>query len=179
MPVGRPPMEFDPERGDAICELIANHTTGLKKLREQYPEVMPNPLTLYKWLDANDEFAEQYARACQAQQDLCVDASLNELEELNVRSFAGSLANAEVSRLRELANHRRWRAERLARTRYGLRQAVELTGAEGKPIEVNHGDAFTQPDTLGQVIAGLEDLGALTDPRAESETRSNGHAKTH
>lgn len=55
----------------------------------------------------------------------------------------------------------------------------ELTGAEGKPIEVDHGDAFRHADPLAAVYAGLEEVGALPDASAARPPRSNGDATKH
>ena len=176
MPGGRP-SEYTPERGEAICDLIATSEVGISKLHEQHPDVVPAEATVYRWRDEYPEFRERLARAREAQMTYLVWQADEDIGSVDVEGL-GKQANAAVSQARERAAHRRWMAERVASGAWGSRQSVELTGANRGPVKVE--DAGVDDiDSLAEVLEGLEELGAFDEPRAEGSTNGSGKATRH
>jgi len=70
------PSDFTQEIADTICERIA----AGENLRQMCMEDgLPNERTVYRWLAANDEFCQQYARA----RKTWADAQLEEIVEVS------------------------------------------------------------------------------------------------
>jgi hypothetical protein len=68
--MGRPPIPYNPEVADAICEMIATTALGLEdvltEVRKTFPET-PGLSTVYKWLNSEPAFANNSARARELQ----------------------------------------------------------------------------------------------------------------
>lgn len=76
MPAGRPPIPFDPDMADEICERIATTEMGLEQVLEErrlLGKSFVSSTTIYKWLIQNGGFAEQSARARKMQAELLHD----------------------------------------------------------------------------------------------------------
>lgn len=131
--------EFSQEVADRICEGIADGKSLRALLRED--DSLPASSTIFKWLAANASFAEQYARAREAQADVLfddilsiADDGLNDTytdEDGHVRTNQDVIAR---SKLRVEA--RKWMAGKLRPKVYGEFKAVELTGANGGPVVI-------------------------------------------
>lgn len=65
MPGGRP-TDYNPEIAKRICDLVATHPYGLKKLHEMY-DWMPAVQTIKDWRRAHSEFLSQYLEAKELQ----------------------------------------------------------------------------------------------------------------
>lgn len=78
---GRPSIPFDQGIADEICERLVSSRMGLEyvldSMRPEFPAT-PGLTTVYKWMAANPEFAEDSARARLLSADTYVDAALNE-----------------------------------------------------------------------------------------------------
>jgi hypothetical protein len=68
------PKPYDAKTGDEICERLTNGES-LRKIT--LDEHMPAASTVFKWLTDNETFAEQYARAREAQADTLADEILD------------------------------------------------------------------------------------------------------
>jgi hypothetical protein len=75
MTMGRP-TKYTQELADLICEKVATHTFGLRRLTDMFPE-MPVVDTIYQWRYKNKDFSDQYAQAKQAQADLLAEECLS------------------------------------------------------------------------------------------------------
>jgi hypothetical protein len=127
-------LEFSQEVADHICEQIAEGRSLRAILRED--ENLPASSTIFKWLAHNESFAEQYARAREAQADslfdeilTIADDGLNDSytdEEGNVRTNQDVIAR---SRLR--VDARKWMAGKLRPKVYGEKIQTELSGNIG------------------------------------------------
>lgn len=125
--MGRP-STFTPELADAICEQIASGVT-LRELCAQ-PDT-PSWTTIWRWIQAHEDFRTQYARAREDAADFHAERALE--EALNVNdSEASRVAGA---RLRWDAL--RWHAGKCAPKRYGDRITQEHTGDGGGPMQHN------------------------------------------
>ena len=58
--LGRP-SDYSQELADLICERIATHGVGLKKLCEMYEDI-PEKITIRRWCIKDPQFRSQYAR---------------------------------------------------------------------------------------------------------------------
>lgn len=65
---------YTEEMGDAICERIAEGES-LRKICED--EGMPSRMTVFRWLEANEVFCDQYARARVWQAETLMDEILD------------------------------------------------------------------------------------------------------
>jgi hypothetical protein len=84
-PNGRPPIPYNPEIGDRICEILATTTLGLEAALEDVNETFATEelvglTTIYKWLRANEEFSKQYASAREHQAQILHDRAQQEAE---------------------------------------------------------------------------------------------------
>lgn len=112
--MGRP-SSFTQEVADSICEAIAESDYGLEQICED--ERFPDKSTIYRWLDANESFRDQYARAKLRQADTQAWRGTKE---------ALTASDAGLGRLKWDA--RRWNAAKLYPKVYGDKQEVAHTG---------------------------------------------------
>jgi hypothetical protein len=106
---------------------------------------MPRRETVFNWLHAHQSFFNQYAQAREAQADTIFDECLdiaddgsNDWMEKQTRSggVIDVVNHEHISRSKLRVDTRLAMAKRLAPKKYGDRTAMELTGKDGKPIEV-------------------------------------------
>ncbi|MBO0125113.1 terminase small subunit protein [Agrobacterium sp. OT33] len=122
--------EFNQRTADAICERLAN---GLSLRAICRNDAMPSKTTVFKWLLQNAEFADQYARAREAQADHFVDemveiADRPKLGKKTKRTSDGKLEETTF----DMTEHRRlqietrkWVAARMRPKKYGDKIDVE------------------------------------------------------
>lgn len=146
MTMGRP-SEFSAEIADKICEAIIEGS-ALYKICEQ--EGYPGERTVYQWLDRHPDFAQQYARARELQQD-------READKIVV--IADEATDPNKARLQ--IDARKWRASKLAPKKYGER------------IDLNHSGSIERLSDE-QLDAKLAELlgkaGVGVSPGGEGET---------
>ncbi len=126
------PSQYSPEIVDAICERMTNGQ-GLLKICTD-PE-MPGRVTVYRWLEANPDFKQRFARAREAQMDfyaeqilsIAFDESGDIILDQGKDGKTSSVANhAKVQRDRLKVDSLKWIASRLFPKRYG--DKMELLG---------------------------------------------------
>lgn len=109
------PSDFSQGLADAICERIADG----ESLRTICSAVdMPNNATVFRWLAANRDFSDQYARAREDQAESLAD---------EIVKIADEAEDANVARLRVEA--RKWVASKLKPKRYGEKLELEHSGS--------------------------------------------------
>lgn len=104
-------------------------------------EGMPDKATVLRWLAANEEFRDQYARAREAQADAIFDEILdiaddarNDWMERRGEEDAGWVANGEhIQRSRLRIDARKWMAGKLQPKKYG--DKLDLNHSGGVKIE--------------------------------------------
>lgn len=106
----------------AICKLLADGKS-LRKICEQ--EGLPEASTVCQWLRDDAAFAQQYARAREAQADTLADEIIDIVD-----------SEADSARARVRMDARKWYASKLAPKKYGDKLQTELTGADGGPVQV-------------------------------------------
>lgn len=133
------PEGYGHETADAICEMIADGQS-LRAICKS--EEMPSTSTVCKWLGKNTEFAEQYARAREAQADTLFDEILdiaddasNDWMERNGEENEGWQLNGEhIQRSRLRIDARKWMAGKL-KGKYSEKTVHEHGGIDGAPIQ--------------------------------------------
>lgn len=132
--VGRPSI-FTEAIADEICERIADG----ESLRSICTDAnMPAKSTVFKWLANNAAFADQYARAREAQADSLTDDILPIADDSRndwLKKWgeedenAGWVQNAEAMRRAQIRiDARKWLAGKLAPKKYGEKQQIEHSG---------------------------------------------------
>lgn len=107
---------------------------------------MPHRATVFRWLSQNEEFRDQYARAREEQADALFDELLeiaddgsNDWMERKNRDdqSIGWVENGEALRRSALRiEARKWMASKLLPKKYGDRTQMEVSGADGGPLQV-------------------------------------------
>ncbi len=123
---GKRPLEFKQYIADIICERIANGQSLREICRD---ENMPASSTVFKWLTRVEAFAEQYARAREAQADALFDEILTIADDgsndwMERRGDDGASLgwkeNGEAIRRSQLrVDARKWMAGKLRPKKYG------------------------------------------------------------
>jgi hypothetical protein len=127
---------YTPEIGQAICDRLSTGES-LRTICSE-PEA-PDLTTVLKWLD-NADFAQAYARARNVQADVMDAKILDTADECRAGTLDPRVAQVVMGAYQ-------WRAGRLAPKRYGDRAAVEVTGADGGPVQTEVTVRFTDPQT--------------------------------
>jgi hypothetical protein len=123
---------YTPELAQRVLEALAR--TG--SLRAVCKEVGINRDTVIGWVvDDKDGFATAYARAKDIGLDDLVDETLEISDAPPPLTALGATDSGAVAHSKLRIETRRWLAERMAPRRYGLKQDLALTGANGGPIE--------------------------------------------
>lgn len=148
--------EFTQEIADIICERI---TDGQSLRSICTDDAMPAASTVFKWLNEQPKFSEQYARAREAQADTLVDEMLDIVDDGRndwvIRhgdddDAAGWRVNGEhIQRSKLRLEARKWMAAKLQPKKYGERVTQELTGKDGGPIQTED----MTPNDLARRIA--------------------------
>lgn len=117
------PSEFTAEMADVICERIADGES-LRKICDE--DGMPNKATVFRWLAANKEFSDQYARARESQADTLFDDVLAIADQYD--SAADTLNQDHINRARIRIDARKWMAGKLRPKVYGEKLELEHGG---------------------------------------------------
>lgn len=110
---------------------------------------MPGLSTVFQWFAKHPEFAEQYARAKDAQADTLADEILeiaddarNDWMEIHGENDAGWKANGEhIQRSRVRIDTRKWIASKLKPKKYADRIDTTLSGDAASPIVISGTDS--------------------------------------
>lgn len=141
MPGGRP-SGYGPDIANAICERIADGQSLRTVCRD--PE-MPTTSAVLQWLIKHEEFAAQYARACEARSD----AFIEEMQEIahdgrndwmaqhdDAGEVTGWKLNGEaVQRSKLRIDTMKWIASKLKPKKYGDKLDLEHSGTIGVKFE--------------------------------------------
>lgn len=126
-------MPFDQEVADFICEQLVEGKSLRSIIRDN--KHLPSAPTIFKWLAQYEAFADQYARAREAQADTLFDDTLDiadETKEDYVKrlNFQGPLEGWEVNgeaiaRSKLRIDTRKWIAGKLRPKKYGDKFEVD------------------------------------------------------
>ena len=134
------PSTYTEEIADEICDSLAEGKSMVEICRADH---MPNPSTVYRWLEANEAFRNRYARAREDQADtladeiidIADDAQNDWMERQGDDASIGWQVNGEhVQRSKLRIESRKWIAAKLKPKKYGER--VELGGNVGMTVNL-------------------------------------------
>lgn len=139
---GRPAIDRQPIY-DWILEVTATTHYGIRTILQLIHLRLGHSIvstTFYKWLDDDEVFAAQYARAKEAQADLLVEQMIeiadDDSQDTTVSQRGNIVADNEfINRSRLKVETRKWIAAKLRPKKYGEKIAVE-PGSEGRVTEV-------------------------------------------
>lgn len=114
--MGRPTVKT-PELIAEICERVAQGRSVASVSRD---EDMPCHLTIWRWMNSDEEFCSRYARAIQARAMAHADG----IDDLVDRAVKGEIP-ADVARV--AIDAKKWTASRLLPKVYGDRTQIEAT----------------------------------------------------
>ncbi len=121
MPAGRP-TDYTVEIGDVICEGISNRQSLVKICK---PDDMPAVRTVYYWLRAHKEFLQNYELAKEDQAHNLVEDALDIADDEDI----------DPQHKRIMVDTRKWIASKYNTKKYGDKNQMELTGANGGAIK--------------------------------------------
>lgn len=144
------PTDYNQEIANLICERVAAHDFGIKKLCDMFPD-MPVPDTIRLWRWRHPEFSAQYAKAKAFQGELTAEEILDIaddgrndwMESLGEdgKPLGWKVNGEHVQRSRLRIDTRKWIASKLAPKLYGQpalsknledgKSAIELLLNEG------------------------------------------------
>lgn len=125
------PSKFSSDIADAICEEIAQGKS-LRSICER--DDTPAMSTVFKWLNENEAFSEQYARAREAQADALFDDVLAIADQYDSAQDKMDVDHIQRAKLR--IDARKWMAGKLRPKKYG--EKLELSGDADSPIHNVH-----------------------------------------
>lgn len=118
--LGRP-TDYTKDMADKICEKIANG----RSLRSICAEDGVPPMkTIYRWLEANEEFRHQYARAREKQADYFAEEIIEIADSAEAESAAVSKAKLQI-------DARKWAASKIAPKKYGDKTELDVKSSDG------------------------------------------------
>lgn len=126
--IGRP-SSYSEETADAILTRIAD---GEPLSRICKDDGMPSMPTVYRWLEANEDFRNRYVRAREEQADTLADDIVRIADEPPPpESEAGKIDSAWVAWQKNRIEARKWTAAKLKPKKYGEKTETEVTHKGG------------------------------------------------
>jgi len=122
--MGRP-SSFTQEIADEICERLAGGET-LRKICEDSATV-PDYSTIFRWLAANENFRDQYARAKEVQGERMADEIL---------SIADSATSEDYNAARLQVDSRKWLLSKIIPKKYGDSTLLKHADPDGNKLEI-------------------------------------------
>ncbi len=153
--LGRP-SDYSQELADLICERIATHGVGLKKLCEMYGDI-PEKITIRRWCIKDPQFRSQYARAKSLQIEALVDEIIeiadDATQDVIINEQGNKICNAEfIARSRLRIDTRKWLASKLAPKIYGLNP---MENESANPLPVLSLKGVTDPNEAAKIYAQI------------------------
>jgi hypothetical protein len=121
---GRPSI-YSQDIATIICAKIADGHSLRKICRE---EGIPSLTTVFEWLAAKPDFAEQYARAREAQADAFADDMQDIADTPPAMTADGKIDAGDVADKRLRIDTRKWIASKLKPKKYGDKIEQEIKG---------------------------------------------------
>lgn len=122
------------EHKRALCEWISTGGTLAAYLRET--PGTPTRKTIADWMVMDAEFAMLYARAREHGADAIADDIMKISDESPERDAQGKIDPGSVAHAKLRADNRRWLLSKWAPKRYGDKQDLAVTGADGAPLSL-------------------------------------------
>jgi hypothetical protein len=133
---------YNQATADKICEAISTSNKGVTHI---CANIGITATTLFKWLADNKDFAEQYARAREAQADFLADEILeiadDSSRDTKVEMKNGKMVEVEdrewTNRSRLKVDARKWVASKLKPKKYGDKLDLTSGGDKIAPIIID------------------------------------------
>lgn len=131
------PSSYTEAMGDFICEQLMEG----RSLRDICaPDDMPNRSSVFRWIEGNESFRNQYTRAREEQADYFADDIVNIADEVEFEpivvdgeTVAVKVDSTAVARNRLRVDARKWVASKLKPKRYG--DKIQHADANGDKLE--------------------------------------------
>jgi len=133
---------FTAELADHIVDELANGRSLVKICAD---ESMPNRRTVLRWMEADTAFATRCARAREAG---------TEIYEDKIESTADCCTEETAQSAKVKISAYQWIASKLHPKKYGDRNRVELTGADGGAIVTLNANELTDEQLAAIASAG-------------------------
>lgn len=125
------PSRYSATLAERICDHIR---CGCSLRRAAKKEGIPQP-TVMNWARDNEAFSNQYARACEERLAALEDKLLDLMEDGHQAAGCGLIGGNLLNAVKLEVETIKWMLAKLMPKKYGDRKAVELTGANGGPVE--------------------------------------------
>ena len=126
---------------DRICDLTATRCTGIQRLCAEFDD-LPDPQTIYRWLNSFPSFREEYARAKDSQMQVLADEIVDLADQDRICEKVTIKADGsretvtldQVDRTKLQIDSRKWLLSKLAPRKYGDKVQQEVSGPDGAPL---------------------------------------------
>lgn len=135
-----------------VCEAIA----GGKSIRKSAESEGISPALILKWVKQNEEFREQYARACEVRLEVLSEKLIDLAEEGHVAASDPVAGNARIQAVKLEIDTIKWMLVKLMPRRYGDASKLELTGADGGPVEVVDPRSAEEDQRFAEILAAAQ-----------------------
>ena len=157
------PSGYTQEIADVICERLANGESLRRICRD---DDMPEMRTVMRWLNAREEFCQQYVRARELQAE-CIfdemaeiaDDGTNDWMASNAPDCEGYKINGEhVQRSKLRIDARKWMLAKMAPRKYGDKQQIDHVSSDGS----------MQPASPEEAMARIMGVLAIVEARSDA-----------
>ena len=121
------PSDYLVEVADDICSLLASGES-LNSICKR--KGFPSRNTVYRWLREYKDFRDNYARATD-------DRAESIFEEMLEIADGAEAETASIAKARLQIDARKWILGKMNPKKYSDKQTVEMTGANGGPIDMS------------------------------------------
>jgi hypothetical protein len=139
------PSDYTDDKADKICAAVASGS-NLNLLCRQYG--MPDRVTVYRWLGAQETFRNNYARAREDRADFRADR----IDDYVTKLLAGEI---DANQARVAIDAEKWQAGKEKPKRYG--DKLELSGDPENPLSLMVGVEKSLDGKLDRLIGRRTD----------------------
>ena len=134
--MGRP-SDYSPELAVLICTRMGEGESLRSICRD---DAMPSLSTVFRWLAADKEFQDQYARAMDARATLLAEEILEIADDGRNDTYRDedgheAVNHDVIARSRLRVDSRKWLAARMAPKKYGDKVSQEISGPDGGAVK--------------------------------------------
>ena len=128
---------------EEVCTVIATTHRGLNHILREVIEknigITCGPVTFYKNLDANKDYANKYAEARRRQAEYMVEQIIDIADDVSADKYVDEEGREHtnheaINRSRLRVDARKWHASKLAPKKYGDSTKLEHSGPDGEPL---------------------------------------------
>lgn len=135
-----------------ICESVAGGMS-VKKAAEKEGI---GAATVMRWVKEKEDFRDKYARACEVRLDVLAEKLLDLAEEGHLAASDACAGNARVQAVKLEIDTIKWMLVKLMPRKYGDASKLELTGADGGPVEVVEQRTAEEDKRFAEMLASVQ-----------------------